>query len=63
VTSLLPGFRPSWTVPAGIDELGADMERNGLKAADFEGPRFVRLERINQLRSQGLLDDLLFMKP
>ena len=63
VTSLLPGFRPSWTVPAGIDELGADMERNGLEAADFEGPRFVRLERINQLRSQGLLDDLLFMKP
>jgi nucleoside-diphosphate-sugar epimerase len=63
VTSLLPGFRPSWTVPAGIDELGADMERNGLDAADFEGPRFVRLERINQLRGQGLLDDLLFMKP
>src|SRR6478672_6823226 len=62
VTSLLPGFRPSWTVPAGIDELGADMERNGLDAADFEGPRFVRLERINQLRGQGLLDDLLFMK-
>jgi len=63
VTSLLPGFRPSWTVPAGIDELGADMERNGLDAADFEGPRFVRLERINQLRGQGLLDDMLFMKP
>ena len=63
VTSLLPGFRPSWTVPAGIDELGADMERIGLDAADFEGPRFVRLERINELRSQGLLDDLLFMKP
>ena len=63
VTSLLPGFRPAWTVPAGIDELGADMERNGLDAADFEGERFVRLERINRLRSEGRLDDLLFTQP
>ena len=28
-------------------------------AEDFEGPRFVRLERINQLRAEGRLDDLL----
>jgi len=63
VTSLLPGFRPAWTVPAGIDQLGADMERNGLDAADFEGERFVRLERINRLRSEGRLDDLLFTQP
>ena len=62
VTAVLPGFRPAWTVPDGIAELATDMERNGLEAADFEGPRFVRLERINQLRGEGRIDDLLFVK-
>jgi nucleoside-diphosphate-sugar epimerase len=57
VTRLLPGFRPRWTVPDGIEELAADMDRYGLSVADFEGPRFVRLERINQLRGEGRLDD------
>jgi hypothetical protein len=63
VTSQLPAFQPGWTVPAGIDELCADMERFGLSAEDFEGPRFVRLERINGLRSAGRLDDLLCLEP
>ena len=35
------------------------MERFGLTAADFEGPRFVRLQQINQLRADGRLDDQL----
>jgi nucleoside-diphosphate-sugar epimerase len=63
VTTLLPTFRPAWTIPAGIEELGSDMERLGLDADDFDGPRFVRLERINQLRREGRLDDLLFTVP
>lgn len=62
VTALLPGFRPAWTVSAGIDELAADMERIGLDAADFEGARFVRLERINRLRDEGRIDDLLYVR-
>jgi nucleoside-diphosphate-sugar epimerase len=62
VTALLPEFRPTWTIPAGIDELATDMGRHGLTAADFEGPRFVRLERINQLLGEGRLDDLLRVK-
>jgi nucleoside-diphosphate-sugar epimerase len=61
LSRLLPGFQPQWTVPAGIDELAGDMERHGLSVEDFEGPRFVRLERVNQLRAQGRLDDLLFV--
>jgi nucleoside-diphosphate-sugar epimerase len=63
VTRVLPGFQPAWTVPAGIEELAADMEQYGLVAEDFEGPRFVRLERINQLRSEGRLDDSLRLQP
>jgi nucleoside-diphosphate-sugar epimerase len=63
VTRLLPAFRPEWTIPAGIEELAADMERYGLRAEDFDGPRFVRLQRINQLRDQGRLDDGLRLHP
>jgi len=55
----LPAFRPEWTVPDGIKELAADMERIGLTAEDFEGERYVRLHRVNRLRAEGLLDDLL----
>jgi nucleoside-diphosphate-sugar epimerase len=59
VTRELPAFKPTWTVPAGIDELAADMERYGLVAADFEGPRFVRLARVQQLIDAGRLDTAL----
>ena len=52
----IPGFDPQWTVPQGIDELAADMRTNDLQAADFEGPRFVRLARISELMQQGLMD-------
>ena len=45
------------------EELAADMERYGLRTEDFEGPRFVRLERINQLRGEGRLDDGLRLHP
>ena len=41
----LPGFAPTWTVPAGIEELLACYRANGLTMADFEGGRFVRLRR------------------
>jgi nucleoside-diphosphate-sugar epimerase len=59
VRRLLPGFRPAWTVADGIEELATDMQRIGLTAEDFEGPRFVRLEKVNELRAAGVLDELL----
>jgi len=52
---LLPAFRPAWTVPAGIDQLVRDMRRHGLTAEEFEHS-FVRLEQINRLQAEGLLD-------
>jgi nucleoside-diphosphate-sugar epimerase len=58
ITRLLPGFRPVWTVGDGIDQLVADMGRHGLTRAQFEGT-FVRLEQVNRLRAEGLLDDML----
>lgn len=62
INRLLPAYRPQWTVPAGIEQLAADMGRIGLDRADFEGPRYVRLERVNQLKAAGRLDDMLRAK-
>jgi nucleoside-diphosphate-sugar epimerase len=53
---LLPAFEPEWTVVTGIEELARDMRTYGLSADDFEGPRYVRLERVRELRANGRLD-------
>jgi len=63
INEVLPSFKPRWTVEEGIAELADDMRRIGLTADDFEGPRYVRLARVNELRSLGKLDSLLFMRP
>lgn len=53
---VLPSFQPVWTVPAGIDELAADMGRYGLTAEEFEHT-FVRLEQVKRLMAVGRLDE------
>jgi nucleoside-diphosphate-sugar epimerase len=57
----LPAFEPEWTVPRGIEELVRDMHRYGLSVEDFEGARYVRLERIRELLAEDLVDDELRM--
>lgn len=59
IRTTLPAFRPQWTVPDGIEQLLGDMAGHGLRSADFEGPRFVRLQRVTQLLARGELDELL----
>ena len=61
MSRVLPAFKPHWTVPDGIEELAADMGRFGLSTQDFEGPRFVRLAKIQQLVDAGRLDTSLVM--
>lgn len=62
LTRDLPGFKPQWTVAKGIDELAEDMARRGLTTSDFEGPRFVRLQKIQELMAAGRLDDNLVLR-
>lgn len=57
----LPAFSPSWTIDRGIVQLADDMTRVGLTREDFEGPRYVRLKRIEELTGAGRLDALLRM--
>jgi nucleoside-diphosphate-sugar epimerase len=52
----VPTFQPQWTIPQGIEEIWHDAGERGLTAEDFEGPRFVRLQRIQQLIAEGRLD-------
>src|SRR5918998_3260906 len=52
----LPDFDPQWTIPQGIEEIWKDSHNRGLTIEDFEGPRYVRLQRIQQLASEGRLD-------
>lgn len=56
IGQLLPAFKAKWTIATGIEELVRDMHDYGLTVEDFEGPRYVRLERIRQLLAAGRLD-------
>lgn len=56
IRALLPAADPTWTVRDGIVEIWRDAAERGLTADDFDGPRYVRLQRIQQLAAQGRLD-------
>jgi nucleoside-diphosphate-sugar epimerase len=56
IRTRLPNFEPQWTVPQGIEEIWKDAHNRGLTTEDFEGPRYVRLQRIQQLAAQGRLN-------
>jgi nucleoside-diphosphate-sugar epimerase len=63
IRGALPAADPEWTIPDGIRELADDMSSYGLSAADFEGPRFVRLAKIRELVASGRLDNTLRLQP
>jgi nucleoside-diphosphate-sugar epimerase len=56
IRTMVPAFDPQWTVPRGIEEIWKDAHDRGLTTGDFEGPRYVRLKRIQQLASEGMLN-------
>ena len=43
-------------IPQGIEEIWKDAHDRGLTTEDFEGPRYVRLQRIQQLAREGRLN-------
>ncbi len=56
IRSTLPAYQPAWTIPDGIHEIWHDAQERGLTTEDFEGPRFVRLKKIQELADAGRLD-------
>jgi hypothetical protein len=59
---LVPAYRPRWAVRRGIEELYDAYRAAGLTRADFEGPKFQRIEQIQRLLSNGRLDASLRWK-
>ena len=54
-----PQLKLRWTVRDGVNELLEAYTRYGLTLADFNSSRFIRLRRIQELLSAGLIDTQL----
>jgi nucleoside-diphosphate-sugar epimerase len=53
---VLPAFVPVWTAKKGAAQLYAALKHSRVDRETLFGPRFVRLQRIRQLRENGNLD-------
>ena len=53
----LPELRLEWNARAGAEELYAAYRAADLTFEEFEGSRFTRLKRLQQLREEGALGD------
>jgi nucleoside-diphosphate-sugar epimerase len=54
--SLVPEFKPVWTVRRGAQELYERYTSASLTLDEFESSRFLRLAHVRQLQDDGLLD-------
>ena len=59
LTGTFPELTLRWSVPAGVEELVRAYTEHGFSYDDFVSSRFVRLRRINELLSAGLVDEML----
>jgi nucleoside-diphosphate-sugar epimerase len=59
ITRVLPEFEPRWTVRRGVEELYDAYVRNGLTFEEFTGTRYLRINRVRELREAGRLDEAL----
>ncbi len=59
----LPGFQPTWTLRAGIEELYEAYKGHGMTKDEFLGPRYYRLKVIRGRIERGELDSDLRWRP
>ena len=59
LTETFPDLKLCWNVPDGVEELVRAYAEHGMTYADFTSSRFVRLRRIRELLSEGVLDHML----
>jgi nucleoside-diphosphate-sugar epimerase len=52
----LPGYRPTWTVRAGVEQVYAAYLEHGLELDDLVGPKLSRLAHIRACLDDGSLD-------
>ena len=56
----LPGFRPEWTLEAGIEEMVDHFSERGLTEHEFLGRPRVRIEQLRHLLTTSRLDSKLY---
>jgi nucleoside-diphosphate-sugar epimerase len=59
IERMVPGFRPRWTVREGARQLYDAYRQTALAVSDFEGPKYRRIDQIQQLLATGQLDSSL----
>jgi len=57
IRDALPDFRPTWTARAGARELYEAYRRTRVTVAEFEGPKFKRIDHIHGLLAAGALGE------
>ena len=55
----LPGYNPTWTLRAGIEELYTAYKAAGLTKETWLGPTYYRLRTVRGLQERGILDSEL----
>lgn len=63
LTTVFPDLHLQWSVPAGVDQLVRAYTDYGFTHEDFVSSSFVRLRRIQELLSAGVIDDMLRLQP
>ncbi len=63
LTSVFPELDLRWSVQAGVDELVRAYTEYDFSYEDFVSSSFVRLRRIQELLSEGVIDDMLRLQP
>jgi nucleoside-diphosphate-sugar epimerase len=59
IAKSLPGFQPRWNARQGAQQLYEAYRRVGLRMEEFEGPRYKRIDHIQQLLAAGKLGSSL----
>lgn len=62
VQKALPSFKPEWDARKGARQLYEAYKEVGIKLEDFEGPRYKRIDHVQQLIDRGILDSNLRWK-
>jgi nucleoside-diphosphate-sugar epimerase len=59
ISRVLPEFRPKWNARRGAMQLYDGYQKAGIRQEDFEGPRYNRIDHLQQLLRDGRVDSTL----
>ena len=57
IETTISGYKPRWTVRAGVEEVRDAYLRYGTTQDDFLGPKYLRIGTIKKLKGEGRLND------